>query len=515
MKLSTSSSNGFDFLGLVLFQLAQVVPSQLVEIEQFVLECLSFTKSHTGVNLAKTIYLVLCKFHIEHRVWGIVCDNASHSAAMMDKLVKMGLLRLHGASCCLMCILHIYNLAAKATTLPFHVQHTQLEAAAKKGPDDGGESEDDDKIADLPADEDNLEDHGTAPSANLEWVGDKGDELPDIVPGSAEDEECWQVTKALWKKACEETDMPKLHSIRWDVQTHWNLTELTLKDANRIWLGLTAYQQNEKYTPRKERFMPKDHDAIRRLLTVLRPLHLATEAMSKVLSPSSLTSSYYMMSSTNILNEYCQKSDEWLLYRPLVLLHPSMRAHHMNIVEWEKEWIKVAVALLEESWRKFYRPTAESMDKTSDEPSVDTSFLGIMAYLVVHGRMLSSIDTTQQPLESLVDKFVCDTLAFNMVNSKHVPFNPLVWWYGQRVLGNERDGLTQLALDVLSAPASSMDVECVFSFAGSIATATLCSYSKAGLVKPGTLQVPLCGREKAKEGAKVAKDDVLPPTTVV
>ncbi|KAG9085753.1 hypothetical protein FRC06_003462 [Ceratobasidium sp. 370] len=97
-----------------------------------------------------------------------------------------------------------------------------------------------------------------------------------------------------------------------------------------------------------------------------------------------------------------------------------------------------------------------------------------------------------------------------MVNSKHVPFNPLVWWYSQRVLGNERDGLTQLVLDVLSAPASSVDVERVFSFAGSIATATLGSYSKAGLVKPGTLQLPLRGREKAKEGAKVAKDDALP-----
>ncbi|KAG9085444.1 hypothetical protein FRC06_003598, partial [Ceratobasidium sp. 370] len=40
-----------------------------------------------------------------------------------------------------MCILHIYNLAAKAATLSFHVRHTQLEAAAKNGPDDGGESE--------------------------------------------------------------------------------------------------------------------------------------------------------------------------------------------------------------------------------------------------------------------------------------------------------------------------------------------------------------------------------------
>ncbi|KAG9080500.1 hypothetical protein FRC06_006503, partial [Ceratobasidium sp. 370] len=193
-----------------------------------------------------------------------------------------------------------------------------------------------------------------------------------------------------------------------------------LEDADRTWLGLTAYQQNEKYTPRKEQFMPKDCDAIRGLLTVLRPLHLATEVMSKASVP-------LLADVITVLNKYYQKSDESLLYRLSVLLHPSMRAHYMKVAEWEKEWIEVAVMLLEETWHKFYRPTAESAYKTSDKPSVDTSFLGITSYM---DRMLSSIDTTQQPTESPVDKFIYNTPAFNMVDSKHVPFNPLAWWYG-------------------------------------------------------------------------------------
>lgn len=32
------------------------------------------------------------------------------------------------------------------------------------------------------------------------------------------------------------------------------------------------------------------------------------------------------------------------------------------------------------------------------------------------------------------------------------PINPLVWWHAQPVAGNEWDGLTQMALDVLSTP---------------------------------------------------------------
>lgn len=38
--------------------------------------------------------------------------------------------------------------------------------------------------------------------------------------------------------------------------------------------------------------------------------------------------------------------------------------------------------------------------------------------------------------------------------------DPLVWWHGQRTLGNERDGLTQMALDVLSTPG--MLYSCVY-----------------------------------------------------
>lgn len=141
----------------------------------------------------------------------------------------------------------------------------------------------------------------------------------------------------------------------------------------------------------------------------------------------------------------------------------------------------------------------------------------------MHALSISKL-TFQKPGRIIVDR---------TKDGRVKPINPLAWWHAQRVAGNEWDGVTQMALDVLSTPgmfsfcstavfdqqdgiytrsASSVDVERAFSFAGTIvakrrhnlapasiqATASLGSYSKAGLVKPGSLVLPRKGKGKAK-----------------
>ncbi|KNE94404.1 hypothetical protein PSTG_12304 [Puccinia striiformis f. sp. tritici PST-78] len=44
------------------------------------------------------------------------------------------------------------------------------------------------------------------------------------------------------------------------------------------------------------------------------------------------------------------------------------------------------------------------------------------------------------------------------------PVNPLKWWMKQKRTGNTHGGLVHMALDVLSCPATSVDVERAFSF---------------------------------------------------
>ncbi|KAF8594909.1 hypothetical protein BDV93DRAFT_564931 [Ceratobasidium sp. AG-I] len=73
--------------------------SQTITVERFVLECLS--KAHTGQELAKVVHTMLLKFKIENQVWGVVCDNASNNAAMLNKLGnRHGYCSTVHAKCC-------------------------------------------------------------------------------------------------------------------------------------------------------------------------------------------------------------------------------------------------------------------------------------------------------------------------------------------------------------------------------------------------------------------------------
>ncbi|KAF8595593.1 hypothetical protein BDV93DRAFT_514849 [Ceratobasidium sp. AG-I] len=72
----------------------------------------SWSKAHTGAELAKILHVVLVKFKIENQVWGVVCDNASNNAAMMKELAKFSMKRLIGTKAHVHCVLHVLNLVA-------------------------------------------------------------------------------------------------------------------------------------------------------------------------------------------------------------------------------------------------------------------------------------------------------------------------------------------------------------------------------------------------------------------
>jgi hypothetical protein len=65
----------------------------------------------------KTGYVYKCMFVNNTKitqVWGVVCDNASNNAAMMDRLKRFNLKRLDGPAARVHCLPHVLNLAAKA-----------------------------------------------------------------------------------------------------------------------------------------------------------------------------------------------------------------------------------------------------------------------------------------------------------------------------------------------------------------------------------------------------------------
>ncbi|KAF8602516.1 hypothetical protein BDV93DRAFT_557519 [Ceratobasidium sp. AG-I] len=182
---------------------------------------------------------------------------------MMTQLQKFRLARLEGPALRVHCVLHVYNLAAKAVTLPFRKKRAQLKSKkckdkkAATGQQSDNEDEDKDKgFEDQGPDEDDPEDDGAAPLMMLDKVGDEELELPDIVSGLAEDDELRRITKVLFKvsreaccqcynpgarrdfkEVCMLSEVPTPHTIRRDVQIRWNSTSMSLKDANRTWDG--------------------------------------------------------------------------------------------------------------------------------------------------------------------------------------------------------------------------------------------------------------------------------------
>ncbi|KAG8753457.1 hypothetical protein FRC11_007414 [Ceratobasidium sp. 423] len=280
------SGNGLDYLGLVLFHAA--VKENSMYIERFVLECLSFTGQHMGVALANVVYGILRKFDIQDRVLGVVCDNASNNADMMNRFKKFKMKRLVGPTVQVHCLPHVLNLASKAIAAPFTKMRTEMENASDprgankshgglsdsedeeaedhdngNGGNDGDAYRDDESIPELldpNAEDETGEDDGTAPSHALDPEEEDEDPediadvfLPEIITGSRAATELKQAVKGLYKFAwwarklqfspqfkaefqaiCADVDAETPHNIQHDVRTHWNSTRMMITDAVRL-----------------------------------------------------------------------------------------------------------------------------------------------------------------------------------------------------------------------------------------------------------------------------------------
>ncbi|GAA5882316.1 hypothetical protein JCM1840_005033 [Sporobolomyces johnsonii] len=81
---------------------------------------LGTAEAHTANNMAKLVKDVLASYEIEKKVAGIISDNASNMAAMIDKIGKSG--RLDKRVTWVQCFGHILNLVAKAVLQPFRTK---------------------------------------------------------------------------------------------------------------------------------------------------------------------------------------------------------------------------------------------------------------------------------------------------------------------------------------------------------------------------------------------------------
>nr|GAT46374.1 predicted protein [Mycena chlorophos] len=154
-----------------------------------------------------------------------------------------------------------------------------------------------------------------------------------------------------------------------------------------------------------------------------------------------------------MLDKYYAKTDDSIMYRLGILMHPAYGRAYMERLGWEADWIKVAIELGRTQWRVNYRPAVDAapLDSTPVEASIFD--------------VLDDTPIDDDPFEHYIK---------SPPISKASCSKPLLWWakmspYSVKPTPENR-ALIQMAQDFLSAPATSVDVERAFSHGGGMVT---------------------------------------------
>ncbi|KAG9097740.1 hypothetical protein FS749_005630 [Ceratobasidium sp. UAMH 11750] len=302
-------------------------------------------------------------------VWGIVCNNTSNNATMMEHITEYGLKRLTRPNDRVFCMLHVINLAAQL----------------KPHNDDNNEEQYDivdfDQLEVDPADiDENDVEH--APSWAL--CGDDDEdpfvniELPAIEPGTPEALESARVgtilikivkfarrlrylskVKKIFKEVCVEKEVETPHNMRRDQKMHWNSTSDMSGDMKRTFPAIVATQQDPRLAiPHSQRLVMEDLKYINGLITLLEPLKSLTKILlcggvpmlADVLVHFDALDYIYtniaadenqpawMQHSAKcaltVFNKNHGKTDSSNLYHLAVLFHPSMCVHYLKQADW-------------------------------------------------------------------------------------------------------------------------------------------------------------------------------------
>ncbi|KNF05250.1 hypothetical protein PSTG_01464 [Puccinia striiformis f. sp. tritici PST-78] len=280
---------------------------------------------------------------------------------------------------------------------------------------------------------------------------------------------------------CVEKGCATPHNIERDVRTRWNSTGAQLKSIIRLKAAILVWQRHKKLGVERKYYVDEsDFDLACDLVEILNLFfeitlqisvagsarlshivlfidqiteHLSTAITNKKYPPALRNACRFGLKKTN---KYYSLTDSSPLYRIAILLHPSLRDEYFKLANWEPDWIAEAIRLAREMWVTHYKPRtlnpATTTPLTSAKPRPKTGMLAGLGSAAAARDGHSSSDP--------FDMWLCGGLV---LDDGH-PVNGLKWWMKQKRAGNTHGGLVHMALDVLSCPATSVDVERAFSF---------------------------------------------------
>jgi len=148
------------------------------------------------------------------------------------------------------------------------------------------------------------------------------------------------------------------------------------------------------------------------------------------------------------LNRYYSLTDSSEVYRIAMILHPRHKLTYFKKAGWESQWIEFAEALLREEFERSYAPTEYHLDSDVsdiapvDKPTSENIFDNLDAFAAP-----KAVD-----LCSEIDRYLAADI-------EHAD-NPLKWWHARQEV---YPWLARMAMDYLSIPPTSIDVERLFS----------------------------------------------------
>jgi hypothetical protein len=167
-----------------------------------------------------------------------------------------------------------------------------------------------------------------------------------------------------------------------------------------------------------------------------------------------------------VLNKYYSLTDDSIVYRIAMLLHPRYKTFYFRDRKWKESWINEALKLLRNEWTENYKPqqpeplptpatqAATTRSRSGSKPTRPKISFDVV---INYGRTSTNIpDVLEQYLAAPPLPYENDPIGF---------------WNKQRAAGVTSDSpelaaLGQMGLDYLSAPATSVDPERLFSFSG-------------------------------------------------
>ncbi|GAA5946725.1 hypothetical protein JCM1841_005391 [Sporobolomyces salmonicolor] len=206
---------------------------------------------------------------------------------------------------------------------------------------------------------------------------------------------------------------------------------------------------------------------------------------------------------------YYGKTGDCPYYAAAILLHPGLGIRYLRAQRWPQSWIDDAVDATQELYNTRHKRMAKMKREWARNKRVSSANTPKTTR-----ELMSEVDDDQMDLDKIVYNFASGRHPDTDSEGKEIV--ALQYWKQLYAIGEHKEGLTELALDVFGCPASSVDVERAFSFGGftvskrrhnlSLGTVTAAMFvaacNKHDLITSGRLRE---GREKRAAKKRTAE----------